>query len=309
MKKGSKMTSEQRERVSLGHKGVIRGMLGKKHSRESNEKNRQAHLGKTPWNKGKRYSDPKISERMSKTQKKLWANPEHREKMSRAHLGFKVREETKIKLRKINIGKIMSPEAILKSVNKRREISGYMHTEEAKIKIGLASKGRPSWNKGINFPTLDSERNEWQLKVAEASKNRLLKLYESGKFPQQTNTKPERQIKEELIKRGYKEGIDFIHQYKFMNKFMCDFCFPKEKIIVEVYGDFWHANPTKYPKGRALHLHQIKGKRIDKAKEAYISKADNRTWTYIIIWENDINKNITECVDRIVKIVADKSNL
>ena len=145
--------------------------------------------------------------------------------------------------------------------------------------------------------------------IAERSRKTILKLYESGIFPKQTNTRPELQIKGELLKRGYKEGIDFIHQYNFMNKFMCDFCFPKQKVVIEAYGDFWHANPKKYPKGSLLHPHQIKGKRIDKSKEAYITKVDNNSWTYLALWETDIKKNVDECVQKIEEALKNKSSM
>ena len=141
------------------------------------------------------------------------------------------------------------------------------------------------------------KERERQSKV---SRETILSLYESNSFPRQTDTKPERQIKAELIKRGYKEGIDFVHQYKFMNKFMCDFCFPKQKVVVEAYGDFWHANPKKYA-GKVLHKHQIKDIGRDKSKKAYITTVDNRSWTYLVLWESDINKNVIKCVDKIEK--------
>ena len=139
--------------------------------------------------------------------------------------------------------------------------------------------------------------------VREKLRRNTLRMYESGSFPKQTNTKPERQVKEELIRRGHKEGIDFVHQFKFMNKFMCDFCFPHQKVIIEVYGDFWHANPKKYPIGGFLHPHQKKGINRDKSRQAYITKVDNHSWTYLILWEMDIKKDVVECVDRIEKIL------
>lgn len=307
MKKGSKMTLKQKANVSKGHKGIIAGMSGKHHTEESNIKNRLAHLGKSAWNKGK-YMPKGFSEKMSKATKNVWANPEYRKRMSEVHKGFLVSEETKRKLRDANKGKKMSPESIRKTVEKRIKNGSYKHSEESKRKIGLAGKGRPSWNKGINFP-IESERTEWQIKVGKSSRERLLKQYESGKFPRQENTKPERQIKEELIKRGYVEGEYFIHQYKFMNKFMCDFCFPQQKVIVEVNGDFWHANPKKYPDQSKLHAHQIKDIRKDKAKEAYITTVDSHSWTYLTLWEMDIKENVVQCVDKIEEVLAEKKKI
>ena len=127
-------------------------------------------------------------------------------------------------------------------------------------------------------------------------------------FPKQTNTKPERQIKEEIVKRGYKEKIDFIHQYKFMNKFMCDFCFPKQKIVIECDGDFWHANPNEFSNKEKLHPHQIKSISRDKSKTAYITKIDQGSWTLLRFWESDIEKDVSKCVDRIEEVIKKKGD-
>jgi len=148
--------------------------------------------------------------------------------------------------------------------------------------------------------------HEFSEEITQKIRDYTLKQYESGSFPKQSNTKPERQIKEELIKRGYKEGIDFIHQYKFMNKFMCDFCFPKQKVIIEVDGDFWHANPNKYPNQSKLHPHQIKVIGKDKSKSAYITKADDCSWTLLRFWESDIEKDVVKCVDKIKEVLTKK---
>jgi len=89
-----------------------------------------------------------------------------------------------------------------------------------------------------------------------------------------------------------------------MNKFMCDFCFPKQKIVVEVYGDYWHSNPKIYPV--PISSHQIKGIGRDKSKEAYITKVENNTWTYLVLWESDIKKDVVKCVDRIEEVLREK---
>lgn len=266
MKKGSKMTEEQkrknreaqkrvwanpelRKRHSEIHKGKVPWNKGKTsiYSEETKRKMGEANLGKTPWNKGKKgvqvswnkgkTASKESKEKMSKSQKKLWENPKYRKRMS---------------------------ESARSSINPNRFKTGHKFSKEVIDKI----------------------------------RKYTLKQYESGQFPKQTNTKPERQLKEELIKRGYKEGIDFIHQFKFMNKFMCDFCFPHKKVIIEVDGDFWHGNPDKYSQ-EELHKHQLKGIARDKSKNAYIRKVDNGSWKLIRIWESDIKKDVSECVDKI----------
>ena len=165
---------------------------------------------------------------------------------------------------------------------------GKRHSEESRKKMSKTHKLNPTrhW--------LGKHRPD----VAESSRKTILRLYESGAFPKQTNTLPERTVKEELLKRGLKEGEDFIHQYKLNEKFFVDFYFPKEKMVVECDGDFWHANPAKYS-GKILRPAQVRTLKVDKSKNAYIQTLDNGSWTLIRLWESDIKKDAKACVDKI----------
>ncbi len=275
-----------------GLKGVtVSGMKGKHHSSETRKKLSESHKGQISWNKGKKTGKPawnkgipnseeakrKISEALNGKKKPL-RSEEHKRKLSesrkgnKARLGKKTSEETKRRIGLAHLGK--------------------HHSEETKRKLSLAQIGK-------KFPEI-TERTKEQILFSERSRKQILKRLEAGNLPQ-LNTKPERQIKEELLKRGYKEGIDFIHQYRFMNKFMCDFCFLKQKVIVEAYGDYWHCNPKIYPV--PISSHQIKDMRKDKSREAYITAVDNRSWTYLVLWEMDIKENVVKCVDRIEEVL------
>jgi len=187
---------------------------------------------------------------------------------------------------------IMTSSKIRPSWNK-----GIKMSDEARRNMSLASKGKPKpWMRGRLGHRLGLKSSEeHKRKIREAT----LKQYERGDFPRQHNTAPERAVKERLIKLGYKEGIDFFHQYKFYNKFMLDFCFPMQKVIVEIQGDYWHANPRKFPDRESLTHHQIKGVNRDKSKHAYIRKCDNGSWKLILLWEMDIKKDVEGEVDKI----------
>ena len=288
----SKETLKKQSEVQkrLYAQGRVHPMLGKPVTEERINKQR-ATLQIT-------FSNPEVRKKMSESQKRVWT-PEKRKQQSESLKGKYVGKNNPSYGRKHSEELKKAHSQYMKEYFKthKHPMTGKKLSKEQIERLRSYSLGRPSPMKGIKMP----ERSEW-------GRQNILKQYQSGTFPKQTDTVPERKVREELIKRGYVQGTDFVHQYKFMNKFMCDFCFPKQKVIVEVYGDFWHANPNRYPEGTVLHPHQIKGKRVDKSKEAYITKVDNSSWTYIAIWESDIKKNVGECVDKVVKVLNLKNN-
>jgi len=52
-------------------------------------------------------------------------------------------------------------------------------------------------------------------------------------------------------------------------------------------------------------LHQF----INKSKEAYITKVDNGSWTYLFIWKMEIKEDVVKCVDRIEKVLIEKNKV
>ncbi len=282
--------SETKKRLYAEGK-IVSSRLGKHLSREQIERQKLTLM--------KTLSNPEVRKQMSEVHKAYFkTHPEARKRLSESHKGQiawnkgkKHTLEALAKMSEAHKQSLSNPEVIKRmseAQRRRYELGGKPWNKGKKM-------DRPPWNKGKKMPEL----SEW-------GRQNILKQYESGVFPKQENTKIERRIKEELIRRGYKEGVNFVHQYRFMNKFMCDFCFPQQKVIVETYGDFWHANPNKYPAGSILHPHQIKDIKKDRAKEAYITKVDNGAWTYLVLWESDIKKDVSKCVDRIEQALSKK---
>ncbi len=286
---------EIRKRMSELKKGKKPWITGRKHSNESLKRMSEAHKGQIAWNKGIAPSE-ETKKKISKSTKISMSNPE---------LRMRLRELKKISLSNPEVRKRMSEAHKGLPSGKK----GIPMSEESKRKLRESLKKLYLSNPELLVRMAKAQKESMaKPEVREKLRRNTLRMYESGSFPKQTNTKPERQIKEELIKRGYKERIDFIHQYRFMNKFMCDFCFPQQKVVIEVYGDFWHVNPNKYPKGSKLHKHQIKGIGQDKSKQAYITKVDTGSWTYLVLWESDIKKDVAKCVDRIEEVLTKKRN-
>jgi very-short-patch-repair endonuclease len=247
-------------------------------------KKRGIKSGLIPWNKGltketdervKKYCDKLTFEKRSKILKKVHKNRTEEQKkeisikIGLKHKGKKLSEETKHKISENNKRTKWSEE-------RKRDISKR-----------FSGKGNPFYGKKHSSKTRDKIR-----------KNTLKYLQKDNFWNNKTNTSIEIKLKEELVRMGYKENIDFIHQFNFNNKFMCDFCFTKQKIIIETYGDFWHANPIIY-KNKQLYPVQLKDIKIDKAKESYIKKYDNKSWKYLYFWETDINEDVSKCVDKI----------
>jgi hypothetical protein len=86
--------------------------------------------------------------------------------------GHKCAEETKERLRKINLGKKHSEETKkkLSEHNKGMQNSlGYKHTDEAKIKIGLASKGN-------KYAVGNTSRRKWVWVGTEVSSGKTIEL-------------------------------------------------------------------------------------------------------------------------------------
>jgi len=278
--------------------------------------------------KGKKRSEEAIK-KFSLKMKGHKVSEETRRKISEAQKGKIIPEETKRRISEMTKKGMLEAKRLGKQIGRKKGIIPWhkgktgvyskeilerwskshkekMANPEIRKKVSLSLKKTYASHPEILRKM--SEKQKIRLsnpKIRQLLRENILEMYQSGSFPKQTNTKPEREIKKELLKRGYNEGMDFIHQYKFMNKFMCDFCFPKQKVIIEVDGDFWHANPIKYV-GKKLHKHQIKGINRDKSKKAYISAVDNNSWTFLSFWESDIKKDVAKCVDRIEEALAKK---
>ena len=104
-------------------------------------------------------------------------------------------------------------------------------------------------------------------------------------------------------------NIDFIQEYNIPGlRYNVDYYLPKENIIIEFFGDYWHCNPKLYEKSYYNNRMKITSEeqwqhdkeRIKKIKSSY----DNEI-TIIILWENTM-----ENIDKyyLLKIINDNKN-
>jgi hypothetical protein len=120
--KHSEATKEQMRRSATGNSDG--GMSGKHHNEDSNEKNRQAHLGKVAWNKGikmpqsfcKTMSEVQrgktiphdVREKISASLSGIPKSVEHVKKVAAKLIGRPISEETRKRLANSHLGKELS---------------------------------------------------------------------------------------------------------------------------------------------------------------------------------------------------------
>lgn len=113
--------------------------------------------------------------------------------------------------------------------------------------------------------------------------------------------KSRKETKPEYMVRKYleKNNIHHIPQEFIKDKFFVDFLI-NENIILEVFGDYWHGNPLFFGENckRKLNDMQIKQIKKDKSRIAYLKKCGFQVY---VIWENDIYKNIEQCIEIVIK--------
>jgi|SRR3989344_763571 len=281
--------------------------------------------------KGHKPSE-EMKRKMSESRKRTWANPELRKRMSDAHKGqiawnkdIPASEESKQK-----------HSVFMKEYYRthKHPMKGKIFTTEQRMNVSVAQKKRfanPEENKKIS-ETRKVRINEGKIKIwnkgktglyseeylkrmresrnkpeaIKRSREQMIKRIEEGKYSKISHTLSERMLKDEIKRRDFKEGEDFIHQYNLYGIFVCDFCFPTQKVIIEVDGDFYHRNPIKYA-GKKIYEKQRKSLLTDKRKEAYVKVIDNGSWTLLRFWESDIKKDVAGCVDKVVEVLKSKA--
>src|SRR4051812_43230254 len=111
------------------------------------------------------------------------------------------------------------------------------------------------------------------------------------------NTSPEMIIRQLLHKRGF----------RFRNHVstLCgkpDLVFTSARVVVFINGDFWHGwrFPSWEHKLGDYWKRKIRGNRLRDCRS--IRRLRRQGWYVLRIWEHDIKRNPTTCVDRIESV-------
>lgn len=131
-------------------------------------------------------------------------------------------------------------------------------------------------------------------------RERTARMLAEGKFPTKM-TKIHKKIN--LLLDEEKIKYENEKQYKY---YTVDIYLPDSNLIIEIMGDYFHANPLKYSKENLDQI-QLKNVKKDKSKHTYIKRYYNINILYL--WEDDINTNIEKCKNIILMYIESKGNL
>lgn len=135
----------------------------------------------------------------------------------------------------------------------------------------------------------DEQKKDWHNKMSKSFSNKISKM-NKGKI---TESKIENKVESCFIDIG----ILYIKQFMILIDqtnacYFYDFYIPSLNMIIEINGDYWHANPSKYqPTYKFRGQTALEKWEKDKNKN---NKAIEMGYNIICIWESEIKKLKTE---------------
>jgi len=117
----------------------------------------------------------------------------------------------------------------------------------------------------------------------------MLKAYENLAYPQ-SNSRPTLQVAAMLTAMQ----IAYVQEWTF-GHYSFDFYLPDYHKVIEVNGDYWHANPILYPDG-PINKIQANRLRVDASKASYLT---HRNIPLLILWEHDLKHSKNECSEKL----------
>jgi very-short-patch-repair endonuclease len=127
--------------------------------------------------------------------------------------------------------------------------------------------------------------------------NKKKKLEAQAKKMSNKMTAPERLFAEMMKELDVK-----FETQKVLGKKIFDFYIPSKNMMVEVDGDYYHANPLIY-ESKDLNKMQIRNVRNDKFKDVL---AKGNGYTIERVWEYDLNNDYKEQKKRFKKLLKDE---
>lgn len=185
---------------------------------------------------------------------------------------------------------------------------GKTHSEKTKSEISKSLNGvyvgtkNPFYGKKHNEKTIEKLRiksKQWLIDHPEQLKKMIynsLKKQSSG-----FKSSIEKTIEEQLVA----SKVGFRYNKILHKKYQYDFVIGDD-ILLEVHGDYWHANPEIYGDGkRSLNLRQIFKIQRDHDKKIW---AENHGFKIYYIWETDIKNKNFSVIERICNEIRIRRN-
>lgn len=182
---------------------------------------------------------------------------------------------------------------------------GKKHKKNTKNRISNSRKGKATGkNNSMSNPkhkkrASENLKRKWDSGEMEHVRKKMSetmkKTIRSGKIKSINKSKAEDEIKKIIENIGY----NVIGSFRVDTK-ICDIYIPLLNLIIEYNGDYWHCNPTKYPKD---YYNSKKSKyaweiwNYDKLKVDLIKSYN---YNLEVIWESEFKSNI-DIIKEIIK--------
>lgn len=234
----------------------------------------------------KRWSDPefklRVSEKVGRTFKKVWASPGYKEKMSAVLKGRQSGEKNPMYGKKASKEhrKKLSESHIGIQAGEKHPMYRRMHTEESKKKMRDSHIGIPlTDDRKRNMSK--SHKRLWE-ELTEEQKNQWIKNNRKNQRLRQYQTKPEK-IMNLILNKLYPNEWLFVGDGRFViNGKIPDFInINGQKKIIEVFGNYWHKGED--PKDR----------------EAIFEPFGYKT---LVVWESEL-ANEELAINKVMKFV------
>lgn len=170
---------------------------------------------------------------------------------------------------------------------KRRKIFSSKEHREKMSNVKREQSKNPEYIKKLS----DSHKN-WFNNLSKKEKSDFLERFTYSKKSHRKYTTIELLLYNGLIKEGLKRNLHM--QYRVSaktNPYFIDLCYPKYKLAIEAYGDYWHRNPEIYKKTDETLVKIVNHdyNRIEELKK--------KGFKVLCFFETDIKKNLQNCID------------
>jgi G:T-mismatch repair DNA endonuclease (very short patch repair protein) len=186
---------------------------------------------------------------------------------------------------------------------------GKKHTNESKDKISKSRTGKATGDKNaMNNEIWRKKASEnlklkWNSGELESTRkimsNHMKNTIRSGKIKSSITSKNEKVIIDIIKKLGYKA----IQSFRVDTK-ICDVFIPDLNLIIEYFGDYWHASHLLFEDDEVHTNIGMTAKEIRKKDEEKIKEIESAGYKVLVIWEHDYISDENEVRNNIKNFLA-----